>query len=413
MEFPPFTSAKGALLGKRPRPPVEDDDDDEPALPKTGTAAVVEAALAAEAAAKAARSKDDQPAKKKKGVSFAETDVERAAEEVATAAARRALQRKGGARIGDTELVDAAAAERLSRGAPAAAADEGEFEPFHLDAEREAGHFDADGHYVEDKQADAEAEEDAWLEGVEVDERHAAKCAREAAAEASKPARLSEAEMGRMKLEISELLQPGETVLRALRRMSGKPAAGSGRGRPAPSARASAVDPAQRAAFERLTELSSSLMAYGEYDVYSAEQASFARAAAAHGVAPRRAAQPAQLDMFGDDDSPAPAPAAAAQPPAPSLEWERWSAAALKRFLELRGCGAAARGALEKAELVAAAREAAARAALRAPDGYAFDAARGLFASADGALLFDLASGLFSSDAAAWYRWDGAAFVPV
>ena len=30
-------------------------------------------------------------------------------------------------------------------------------------------------------------EEDAWLEGVEVDERHAEKCRRDAEAEASKP----------------------------------------------------------------------------------------------------------------------------------------------------------------------------------------------------------------------------------
>jgi hypothetical protein len=80
-------------------------------------------------------------------------------------------------------LDDVGAAEE--RDAPAAAADEGVFEPFNLDRERETGHFDADGNYVE--AAPEKDEEDAWLEGVEVDERMADKCRREAEAEASKP----------------------------------------------------------------------------------------------------------------------------------------------------------------------------------------------------------------------------------
>ena len=37
------------------------------------------------------------------------------------------------------------------RGAARAAADEGEFEPFNLDAERETGAFDEDGNYTERK----------------------------------------------------------------------------------------------------------------------------------------------------------------------------------------------------------------------------------------------------------------------
>jgi hypothetical protein len=66
-----------------------------------------------------------------------------------------------------------------------AGAEEGAFEPFNLDAEREAGDFDEHGNYTARKQQKDEA--DAWLEGVEVDERMADKCRREAEAEASKP----------------------------------------------------------------------------------------------------------------------------------------------------------------------------------------------------------------------------------
>ena len=47
-------------------------------------------------------------------------------------------------------LDDVSAAEE--RGAPAAAPDEGVFEPFNLDAEREAGDFDEEGNYTERKQ---------------------------------------------------------------------------------------------------------------------------------------------------------------------------------------------------------------------------------------------------------------------
>ena len=89
--------------------------------------------------------------------------------------------------------------------------DEGEFEPFNLDQERETGHFDDEGNYVFRKEEvrrrampscdasfgwklthrgchDQKHDEDAWLEGVQVDETMAAKARQASEEEASKPA---------------------------------------------------------------------------------------------------------------------------------------------------------------------------------------------------------------------------------
>ena len=318
--------------------------------------------------------------------------------------------------------------------AAAVAGDEGEFEPFNLDAERAAGDFDADGNYTERRVAAAEAEEDAWLEGVPLAEAMAEKCRREAEAEAAKPDKLSETQLGDMKAEIAALLQPGETVLRALKRMGGgggggaaaAAAAGRGRGRGRGASSASAVAPEHRAAFERLTELSSLLMAFGEYDVYAFTRESFERAARAHAAA----AKPAAVDMFGGDDdddifADAPAPKRRAGPAAPLVgaaasaasarapDFGAWSVAQLRRFLEARGGQAAARSAVEKNELVAAA--AAAGAGLSVPAGYAWNAESGLYASTTTqGLFYDLCSGLFADSQGQWYAWDAGsnAFVP-
>lgn len=315
-------------------------------------------------------------------------------------------------------LSDVTLAEERAPGS-AAAAEEGAFEPFNLDAERAAGDFDADGNYTERRLAQEEAQEDAWLDGAPLAEAMADKCRREAEAEQRKPDKLSEADLGAMKRDIAALLQPGETVLRALRRMSGAPSAagGAGRGR-GRGASGSGVAPEHRAAFERLTELSSLLMAFGEYDVYAFSRESFERAARAHDAA----AEP--VDMFGgdaggdDDDIFADAPpakrravppaAAAALPGAP--EFGAWSVAQLKRFLEARGGAALAASAVEKGDLVSAAAATAQQAGVAVPAGYRWDAGSGLYAcAAPEGLFYDLCSGAFADAAGAWYAWDAAA----
>jgi CD2 antigen cytoplasmic tail-binding protein 2 len=387
--------------------------------------------------------------------------------------------------IGELDLGGGVAAAE-ERGGVGAGAEEGAFEPFNLDAEREAGDFDEHGNYTERKQPKDEA--DAWLEGVEVDERMADKCRREAEAEASKPEarcgvraralharralltarrrcgcpcaqKMSDAELARMKLEIAGLLQPvrcararapaceslqlalsggcraaqGETVLRALKRMGGGGGGGGGAGRGRGAVARPAVAPEQRAAFERLTELSSLLMAFGEYDVYTFAKESFEREAralappAAGSVFERPvrsfAAAPADEDDMFADAPPAKRPntgaPAAAQAPAAAaaapLDFAPWSTAQLRRFLDARGAADAARGATEKGELVAAAAAAAREQQLALPPGdYAWQPSSGLYTSAAAGLGFDLATGGFCDAAGAWYAWDAAsgAFVP-
>lgn len=418
---------KGSILRKRGReagvvkeapPPsarIAGDDDDEPEAPLDFVGQILQAELAE----KKQRQATKEPKKKGK-VSFNEEDgsAEKAAAVEKAAAARRAA-RKGG-KAGDTELA-------LHEEALAATADEGEFEPFNLDAERASGRFDADGNYVEEKEE--KHEEDAWLDGVELAEDKAELCRREAEAEAAVPTKLSDLENGRLRLEIASLLRPGETVLTALKRMGGggaRPGGGGGgaRARGAAAllaARASSVPPEHRAAFDRLTELSSTLMGYGEYDVYTFARESFERAARAMGaipVAPGGAATAAPSrfrggggdddddDMFADE--PPAKKAAIEQAGAPcgssAPDFSAWSITQLSRFLKTRGLAV---DMVEKRELVAAVVEAASKAQLVVPSGYTFHSASGFYTSAASPNHFwDLASGLFADSEGGWHRWD-------
>jgi OCRE domain len=232
--------------------------------------------------------------------------------------------------------------------------------------------------------------------------------------------------------------QQDETVLRALKRMSGKPAAGAGRGRGAATpgrataASASHMDPAQRAAFERLTELSSTLMAFGEYDVYTFTKEGFLRSARALCAPVPATAAPASargaatsMDMFADDDDVKPPPAkrqataearvTAGNAPASSPpDFSSWSVAQVRRFLDVRGQTAAATGAVEKGDLIALARDTASTAGLQIPAGYAWDAASGLYMSAESGLSYDIATCAFGDSSGQWYLWDATTnkFVP-
>ena len=226
-----------------------------------------------------------------------------------------------------------------------------------------------------------------------------------------------------------------ESVLKALKRMSAgagtaKPPPG-GRGRGVPST-AQAVDPAHRAAFERLTELSSTLMAFGEYDVYTFTKEAFLRSARALGAAAVASAGPAQsgkassMDMFADpEDAQAEPPAkrqatgaavgaAAAAPASSPPDFGAWGVSHLRRFLELRGKAQAAAGAVEKRDLVAAVQQEAAAAGLQVPAGYSWDAQAGVYTNAEAAMSYDLATTAFGNASGDWFLWDAAtqAFVP-
>mmetsp|Transcript_9552 Transcript_9552/g.17995 ORF Transcript_9552/g.17995 Transcript_9552/m.17995 type:complete len:455 (-) Transcript_9552:299-1663(-) len=186
------------------------------------------------------------------------------------------------------------------------------FEPFNLDNEREQGYFDAEGNYVEYKEEKHSA--DAWLTDVKVDTAHAKKA--QEAADAKEPEPLGEVGIARLKKKIAAILQPGETVLRALKRLGTKQ---------------SLADASSKAQFEELTECASDLMANGEYEVYSDTKRVFERDAALYETAPVEASAPPADDMFADSDDDAP-PAA---PPAPAPQAEQVSAPAVVPAVEV------------------------------------------------------------------------------
>lgn len=96
-------------------------------------------------------------------------------------------------------------------------------EPFNLRQERQEGYFDADGNYIEYR---LDAVQDAWLEGleagqVEVDERLAERAAAACGVAAEPLEELDEDDVLIYKRRMLDMLLPGETVLRALRRLGG------------------------------------------------------------------------------------------------------------------------------------------------------------------------------------------------
>jgi hypothetical protein len=141
-------------------------------------------------------------------------------------------------------------------------------EPFHLQNEREEGHFDQAGNYVFHRKK--KGEEDAWLEGM--DEAELEKSIGEAAEAKRKRQERSAAEETRLqslhsantpaqlKRELLGFLQLGDTVARAMRRLGG---GGAGK-RP---------NAAQRAQLDRLTEISSLLLAHGATSIFETTHA--------------------------------------------------------------------------------------------------------------------------------------------
>ncbi|XVE49560.1 hypothetical protein DITRI_Ditri01bG0091800 [Diplodiscus trichospermus] len=144
-----------------------------------------------------------------------------------------------------------------------------QIEPFNLNKEREEGYFDAEGNFVEyvnDKEV-----KDAWLDSVEVDVKYTGKTSvvtngednNEAAAQD-----LSTQDIGRIKRRIANVLEPGETVLQALRRLKG-----------APNNRKEKMSAETKHVFDQLTEDAVKLMENGDYNVYHEKQEVFLREA--------------------------------------------------------------------------------------------------------------------------------------
>ncbi|CAH9140290.1 unnamed protein product [Cuscuta epithymum] len=136
-------------------------------------------------------------------------------------------------------------------------------EPFNLAKEREEGYFDANGNYVE--YAHERDVKDAWLDSIDVHPKAAGKA--KAATSEDEAHDLTSEELGKMKRRIADVLDPGETVLKALRRLKGT------------SKNKEKMTMEKKQLFDQLTEDAMKLMENGDYNVYEERQESFQREA--------------------------------------------------------------------------------------------------------------------------------------
>ncbi|XP_048227918.1 SUPPRESSOR OF ABI3-5 [Ricinus communis] len=144
-----------------------------------------------------------------------------------------------------------------------------QIEPFNLEKEREEGYFDEAGNFVE--YVNENEVKDAWLDSVAVDPRYAGKSSKVTTNEDDTKddvIELSSEDLGMIKKRISSLLEPGETVLQALRRLKG----GSNK-------RKEKMSPQTQLLFDQLTEDANKLLDHGEYNVYHDKQEVFKREA--------------------------------------------------------------------------------------------------------------------------------------
>ncbi|KAM7478966.1 hypothetical protein LguiA_027179 [Lonicera macranthoides] len=142
-----------------------------------------------------------------------------------------------------------------------------QIEPFNLSKEREEGYFDAAGNYVE--YINENDIKDAWLDNVDVGPKFAGSST--ATNNEDQVADLSSRDIGKMKRRIADALEPGETVLRALRRLKGT----SNNKKEKMSAETKVI-------FDQLTEDAMKLMENGDYNVYDEKQEVFEREAAGY-----------------------------------------------------------------------------------------------------------------------------------
>ncbi|KAM7251861.1 hypothetical protein ACFE04_023744 [Oxalis oulophora] len=161
-----------------------------------------------------------------------------------------------------------------------------QIEPFNLSKEREEGYFDADGNFVEyvrEKEI-----KDAWLDSVEVDRVIVGNSSKltnnEEENDEDNDREISSEEIGLIKRRIANALEPGETILQALRRMKGSS-----------SKKKEKMSAETQHLFDRLTEDAMKLM---ENDVYEEKQEVFQREAEGYESVAR-----AKGNLFSDTTS--------------------------------------------------------------------------------------------------------------
>jgi len=142
-------------------------------------------------------------------------------------------------------------------------------EPFNLEREREEGYFDENGNFVE--YARGNEIKDAWLDSVEVDPTYAAKVQNKGKEKVEEFEDLSSDDIGRIKRQIANVLEPGETIMQALKRLKGTSTDKRGK-----------MSEGTKRIFDELTEAAMKLMENGDYNVYSDDRETFEREAAGY-----------------------------------------------------------------------------------------------------------------------------------
>ncbi|MBA0586544.1 hypothetical protein Gorai_017282 [Gossypium raimondii] len=129
-----------------------------------------------------------------------------------------------------------------------------QIEPFNLDKEREEGYFDADGNFVE--YVNNNGIKDAWFDSVEADVQYTGKAFTTTNGEDNEVVAqdLSAQDIGIIKRRIANVLEPGETVLQALRGLKGPS-----------SNRKEKMSAETKRVFDQLTEDAMKLMENGDY----------------------------------------------------------------------------------------------------------------------------------------------------
>ncbi|KAK9806523.1 hypothetical protein WJX73_006788 [Symbiochloris irregularis] len=378
------------------------------------TQAIIDAALKQEKAEKQNKKLGGQPKAKRKGVTdeqLEEAEGGTVRENlVGKASKKRARTRKGTA--ADTDLVENVeeAEEQLQEESEDVA-----LEPFNLVQERQEGHFDEGGNYVEGK-ADEE-DNDAWLTsdaGIvsQAARKKIAERQRQQEAEEAKP-ELSGAQAAEVKRSMAAIMLPKETVSRAMNRL--RPPASKGK---APKHKTEAAASASGAAaaaeaeqYQKLKAGADALMDSGEMDVYGLSREDLERGAALFAPAALPGADDDdEDDMFADPESAPKGPTAVQE--SSQVDYSSWPIKELRRFLQERGQDAA--GIVDKSDLVAKVKEVASRGpegaddpALQVPQGYSYDAGTGYYYSPESSLYYDASSGgFYSSQAQKWYAFN-------
>ncbi|EPS61335.1 hypothetical protein M569_13462, partial [Genlisea aurea] len=173
-------------------------------------------------------------------------------------------------------------------------------DPFNLEKEREEGFFDENGNYVE--YINRNEVKDAWLDSLDSHTKYTGKSSIPTISD-DKPVELSTEVLAEINKRISDILHPGETVLRGLKRLKGS------------TDKKHKMSVETKRLFDQLTEDAMALMDDGYNDVYDKKQEQFAIDAGGFEslVSSRKGKggvleTPSQgnddvFDMFGDDDS--------------------------------------------------------------------------------------------------------------